>query len=87
MCPISITGVALDFANRSRAAAHSRTCVMLPAEESTSEVAMVCMESMMTNSGFTSLMQSNMSSSEFSHNTCTLSDCSVDSRSARIFSW
>ena len=61
-----MTGTPLVLAKRSRAEAHSRTWAMEPAEDSTSSVEMVWMESTTTRSGWTSLMWSKMASREFS---------------------
>ena len=51
MCPIRITGVPVSFANFKIDAEHSRTCTILPGEESMVSVEIVCMESIMTRSG------------------------------------
>ena len=75
----------LVLAKRSKAEAHSRTCVMLPGELSTSEVEIVWMESMMTSSGLASLMLSKIFSNDVSHNTCTAALPPM--RSARILIW
>ena len=51
ICPISMTGVPVSFANVRIEAEHSRTCTKLPGEESMLSVEIVCMESMITRSG------------------------------------
>ncbi len=87
MCPISITGIPLVLEKRRSADAHSRTWVTLPGLVSASSVDMVWLESIITISGFTSLMCAKMFSSDVSHSILmfALSGCAM--RSARIFSW
>ena len=68
-----MTGMPVDLAKWSRAAAHSLTCVMLPGLLSTASVAIVWIESMTTSSGPTSLMFSKMSLREVSQRMVTLS--------------
>ena len=94
MCPISMTGVPLVFANRKRDAAHSRTCVMLPGLLSTSSVAIVCIESIISISGDKSSVYSNILCREVSQRMLILSrlsllfePCRLSKRSARILSW
>ena len=82
-----MTGTPEVLAKRSRAEAHSRTWAMLPALDSTSSVAMVCMESMTTRSGCTSLMWSNTSSKELEQRMSRWSLSAGLMRAARIFSW
>ena len=79
-----MTGIALVFAKRSRAEAHSRICVTLPGADSTSSVSIVCMESMTINSGATSSISLKMFSSDVSQSIMTCSPASGASRSARI---
>ena len=87
MWPISIIGVPEVFANLSNLAAHSLTCDTLPAELSTSEVLMVCMESITTISGLTLLIHAKIFSNDVSQNIRQLSLGDSFILCALIFSW
>ncbi len=71
---------------RRMAAAHSRTCVTLPGDDSAASVCMVCMESTITMSGRVSLMWANTCSKDVSHKTRQPLSCGP-MRSARSLSW
>ena len=51
ICPMRITAVCVSLAKRRIEAEHSLTWAMLPGEDSSVSVEMVCMESIMTKSG------------------------------------
>ena len=82
ICPISNTGVCVSLAKRRMDAEHSRTCEILPGDDSMLSVEIVCMESMMTRSGLVFLMWTYICSSDVSH-TMRQSVEVVLSRSAR----
>ena len=65
---------------------HSRTWVMEPADEDSSESVMVWMESMMTMSGFFAFTCSVMTSTSVSQSTSRLSEV-TPRRSARSLIW
>ena len=86
ICPMSSTGTPLSLAYFSNEAAHSRTWLTLPAEDSRVSEAMVCMESTTSISGWTWSMCWKMFSSDVSQTMNRLSD-PRPMRSARSFSW
>ena len=56
ICPISNTGVCVSFAKRRIDAEHSLTCAILPGDDSILSVEIVCIESIITKSGFVFLI-------------------------------
>ena len=68
-----MTGMPLVLANLNKAAAHSRTCEILPGELSTSSVAIVCMESITTSLGACSCICVKIFSNDVSQRIDTLS--------------
>ena len=83
ICPMSTTGVPLSLAYFKMAAAHSRTCVMLPGALSMVSLEMVCTESITTKSGCVFLMCVKICSKRVSQTSKQSAEGSM--RSARSF--